>query len=203
MGFIHFVVKSLTYLGLFIAAIFVVGYLSLIFLGEYLTPSDTLTRSDAVVVLSGGGPDRVQWGIKLYKDAWAPRLVLVGAALDKSGPSNAEAMRKIALQAGVPDTAIFLEEESTNTFENATFGKAVLDSFGAKTIILVTSPYHQRRAYETFKKVYEKEEFTITNSPSGYSTWNSKQWWAKPASADITVSEILKIIWFKITGEFS
>lgn len=202
MVFIHFVIRTLTYLGLFIAAVFVLGYLALIFLGEYLTPSDTLTRSDAVVVLSGG-PDRVQWGIKLYQDGWAPRLVLVGAALDKSGPSNAEAMRKTALLAGVPDTAIFLEEESTNTLENATLGKAVLDSFGAKSVILVTSPYHQRRAYETFKKVYEGEVVSIINSPSGYSTWNSKQWWAKPASADITTSEILKIIWFKITGEFS
>lgn len=202
MGFLHFVLRSITYLGLFIVAVFVLGYLSLIFLGEYLTPSDTLTRSDAIVVLSGG-PDRIQWGIKLYKDAWAPRLVLVGAALDKSGPSNAEAMRKIALREGVPDTAIFLEEDSTNTLENATLGKAVLDSFGAKSVILVTSPYHQRRAYETFKKVYEGELITIINSPSGYSTWNSKQWWAKPASADITTSEILKIIWFKITGEFS
>lgn len=202
MVFIHFVIRTLTYLGLFIAAVIVLGYLALIFLGEYLTPSDTLTRSDAVVVLSGG-PDRVQWGIKLYQDGWAPRLVLVGAALDKSGPSNAEAMRKIALQAGVPDTAIFLEEKSANTLENAALGKSVLDSFGAKSIILVTSPYHQRRAYETFKKVYEGEVLSIINSPSGYSTWNSKQWWAKPASADITTSEILKIIWFKLTGEFS
>lgn len=202
MVFIHFVIRTLTYLGLFIVAVFVLGYLALIFLGEYLTPSDTLKRSDAIVVLSGG-PDRVQWGIKLYQDGWAPRLVLVGAALDKSGPSNAEAMRKIALQAGVPDTAIFLEENSANTLENATLGKAVLDSFGAKSIILVTSPYHQRRAYETFKKVYEGEVLSIINSPSGYSTWNSKQWWAKPASADITTSEILKIIWFKLTGEFS
>lgn len=202
MVFIHFVIRTLTYLGLFIVAVFVLGYLALIFLGEYLTPSDTLKRSDAIVVLSGG-PDRVQWGIKLYQDGWAPRLVLVGAALDKSGPSNAEAMRKIALQAGVPDTAIFLEEKSANTLENAALGKAVLDLFGAKSIILVTSPYHQRRAYETFKKVYEGEVLSIINSPSGYSTWNSKQWWAKPASADITTSEILKIIWFKLTGEFS
>ncbi|HET7713623.1 MAG TPA: YdcF family protein [Patescibacteria group bacterium] len=202
MGFINFVLRTITYLAIFIVAVFVLGYLSLIFLGEYLTPSDTLKRADAIVVLSGG-PDRVQWGIKLYQDGWAPRLVLVGAALDKSGPSNAEAMRKIALRAGVPDTAIFLEEDSTNTLENATFGKAILDSFGAKSIILVTSPYHQRRAYETFKKVYEGEAMVIINSPSGYSTWNAKEWWARPSSTDLTTSELLKIIWAKLTGEFS
>lgn len=202
MGFIHFLLRCLVYLGIFVSSVLALGYLSLIFLGEYLTPSDTLARADAIVVLSGG-PDRIDWGTKLYLEGWAPRLVLVGAALDKSGPSNAEAMRKIALRAGVPDTAIFLEEESTNTLENATLGKKILDSFGAKSIILVTSPYHQRRAYETFKKVYEKEAINIINSPSGYSTWNSKQWWAKPSSADLTTSEILKIIWAKITGEFS
>ena len=192
----------MAYLVGFILVVLALGYLSLIFLGGYLTPVDTLSRSDAIVVLSGG-PDRIDWGIKLYQDGWSPRLVLVGAALDKSGPSNAAAMRKKALQAGVPDTAIFLEEESTNTLENATLSKRILDSFGAKSIILVTSPYHQRRALETFKNVYDKESISIINSPSGYSSWNSKEWWAKPTSADLTTSEILKIIWAKLTGEFS
>lgn len=202
MGIIHFFLKAVTAVAALILVTVIGGYLALIILGGYLTPADTLKRADAIVVLSGG-PDRIEWGIKLYQDGWSPRLLLVGAALDKSGPSNAAAMRKTALRAGVPDTAIFLEEDSTNTLENATFSKLVLDSFGAKSIILVTSPYHQRRAYETFKAVYEKENINIINSPSGYSSWNSKEWWAKPASADLTTSEILKIIWAKITGEFS
>lgn len=178
------------------------GYLSLIFLGSYLTPSDALTKADVIVVLSGG-PDRTQWGIKLFRDEWAPQILFVGAALDKSGPSNAAAMRQTALAAGVADNAIFTEERSTNTLENAQFSKKILDQIGAKKIILVTSPYHQRRAYETFKKVYASEALEIVNAPSGYSAWNARAWWEKPSSTDITISEVLKLLWAKITGEYS
>lgn len=185
-------------LALSIAAL---GYLSLILLGGYLTPSDNLTKSDIIVVLSGG-EDRTEWGIKLYQEDWAPRILFVGAAMDKTGPSNAKVMEAEAIERGIPQEDIFTEERSINTYENAKFSKEILDQIGAKKIILVTSPYHQRRAFETFKNVYGVEEIEIVNSPSGYSAWNARAWWEKPASTDVTVSEVLKLLWAKLTGEY-
>lgn len=195
-------ITIIKWLVILLVAGFGLAYLSLIVLGEYLTPSDGLVKSDVIVVLSGG-KDRTDWGIKLYQDGWAARLLFVGAALDKSGPSNAETMRKQALAAGVPNSSIFIEEKSVNTYENAVNSTLLLDQMGASKIILVTSPYHQRRALETFQKVYGSQPLTIINSPSGYSSWNAKAWWEKPASTDITVSELLKLLWAKLIGEYS
>jgi len=194
--------KIIAWLAGIVLLLFAAGYLSLIILGEYLTPSDNLAKADTIVVFSGG-PGRAEWGIKLYRDEWAPRILFVGAAQDPSSPSNAATMRAQALAAGVPETAIFTEDKSTNTLENAQFSKKVLDGIGAKKIILVTSPYHQRRAYETLKFVYGEPGIEIVNSPSGYSDWNAKAWWEKPSSSDVTISEVLKILWSKVTGEFS
>lgn len=177
------------------------AYLGLILIGNYLTPTDPLVKSDVIVILSGG-PDRTSWGIKLYQDGWAPKLLLVGAALDPTSISNAAAMKKAAVTSGVPETAIVLEEESKNTLENAEKSRPILTALGAHKIILVTSPYHQRRAYETFRKVLG-EGIVIVNSPSGYSDWSAKSWWEQPSSANLTTSEIMKLLWADLTGEYN
>ena len=182
------------------------GYLAiyglLLGIGDYLTPSDQLQKSDAIVVLSGGA-DRTEWGIKLFKDGWAPKILFSGAAADKTGPSNAAAMRTTALEEGVPANAILVETKATDTYENGTLSQPILDNIGARKIIIVTSPYHQRRAYEIFKEVFKNEPITILNSPSGYSAWSAESWWQKSASFDITVSELVKIFWAKWTGSYS
>jgi len=42
----------------------------------------------------------------LYKHDWAKLLIFSGAAADKTGPSNAEAMKRQALAAGIPSSDI-------------------------------------------------------------------------------------------------
>lgn len=187
---------------IFLGVLYLLIYGVLLGIGDYLTPSDKLQKADAIVVLSGG-EDRTEWGIKLYQDRWAPKILFSGAALDKTGPSNAAAMRATALKAGIPDDSILIESKATNTYENGTLSRPILDNMGAKKIILVTSPYHQRRAYEIFKDVFKGEQITIINSPSGYSAWSAESWWQKGASFDITVSELVKIIYAKWTGSYS
>lgn len=138
--------------------------------------------ADAIVAVSGGDtPARAEEAIKLYMNGWAPRLVFAGAALDTSGPSNAAAMRKQALAAGVPDSAILLDETSADTAQNASRTFTLLQD--ARRIIVVTSPYHQRRAGVEFKKAFG-DSVTIVNHPTTTDhvwtgTWylTSTGWW--------------------------
>ena len=190
---------GLIFIGLLL---YIIAFMGLIWVGRFLTPSDPLQKADVIVVLSGEN-DRTAWGIKLFQDGWAPRILFSGAALDKSGPSNAAAMRDQALAARVPADSILVEEKSTDTFENAAFSKQILDSVTAKKIILVTSPYHQRRAYESFQQVYNGDKVTIINSPSGYSQWSSQGWWRSSESVNVTISELLKILLAKVVGGYS
>jgi uncharacterized SAM-binding protein YcdF (DUF218 family) len=67
--------------------------------------------------------------------------------------SESEIMKSLAVSQGVPAKAITLENKAANTYENVVFVNEILHKNGWRTILLVSSPYHMRRALWTFKKV--------------------------------------------------
>lgn len=148
---------------------------------------------DAIVAVSGGDTvARTEHAITLYKNQWAPQLIFSGAAQDKTGPSNALAMRQIAINAGVPASVIMIEENSANTQQNATNTNQLLASKNIKSIILVTSGYHQRRASLEFNRILDST-VTIQNSPTYDKDW-SWYWWITPRGWWLAGGEFVKII---------
>lgn len=150
-------------------------------------------KVDAIVAVSGGNTDaRTDEAIGLYKKGWSSTLIFSGAAEDKSGPSNAAAMKKRAEVAGIPSGAIMIEEESNTTRQNAEYSKIIFDNLNIKTILLVTSGYHQKRASLEFaKRVPEIKVFnhSATNDPD-WGFW----WWTNPRGWTLATSELFKII---------
>ena len=96
--------------------------------------------------------DRVWHAARLYKAGVVQRIVLSGGRSDEGDGSEAEAMRALMLDLGVPDAALQLEERSTNTSENARFTAALLLRGGNRHIVLVTSALHMRRAADLFRR---------------------------------------------------
>lgn len=157
----------------------------------YLSPQSSLAKTDAIVVVSGGDTDsRISEGVKLYLQKWAPKLIFSGAAAE-GDVSNALAMERIAITKGVPAEDILIEEKSKTTVENADFTAKIIHDNGYKSIILVTSPYHQRRAYTQFRNVLGKD-FIILNHSAIDDTWAKKSWWENANARFLTVGEIMK-----------
>jgi uncharacterized SAM-binding protein YcdF (DUF218 family) len=153
------------------------------------------TPVDAIIAISGGDTTaRTNHAVELYKEGWAPLLIFSGAAQDKSGPSNALAMRQTALDAGVPASAIIIEEHAENTEENASNTNRLLELKNVKRIILVTSGYHQRRASLEFHRMLD-DNITIQNSPTSDKDWGWF-WWLTPRGWWLAVGEFVKIIAF-------
>lgn len=169
-------------------------------LGNYLSPSDTLTKADAIVVVSGDD-DRIKQGIDLYKKGYAPRIILSGAARE-GFISNALVMHIEASRAGVPNEAVIIEEKAYNTYENALYTKEIVLSEGMNNLILVSSPYHQRRVYETFRSVFKDTGVKLQNSPSTYAKWKPNNWWQSERELHLTQEEILKVFWANISGNY-
>lgn len=165
------------------------------FMGCDTAPSQTTgcTKADAIVVVSGGDTEaRTQAGIELFNKGWASALVLSGAAQDKTGPSNAAAMKQQAVDAGVPETAIYIDEESVNTRQNAENTKSIFDDNSMNDIILVTSGYHQRRASLEFNK-RAGDSVKIRNAPvTSDKDWNWF-WWVTPRGWWLASGEVIKI----------
>lgn len=187
----------------------ILGGLSLmiviLLIGAYLAPDDLAkcdTRpsstqgcqsADVIVALSGGDTQaRTDEAVSLYQHGWAPKLIFSGAAADKSGPSNASAMRRQALQSGVPESAIITEEFSETTHQNAQLSSSVLANNDYRKVIVVTSSYHQRRAGLEFRN-YVGVETQVVNHPVKRDNQWSEWWWLTPTGWWLAASELIKI----------
>ncbi len=165
---------------------------AIIGIGFYLSPQDDLRKADAIVAVSGGETkQRTAEAVKLYKQGYAKTLVFSGAAADSKGPSNAAAMRSDAVAAGVPSKAIIIEEDSASTLENALRTAPIIKDLGAESIILVTSPYHQRRASLNFRQILGPKVVIINHSATD-SAWRKSSWWHQPSTAGLTFAELQK-----------
>jgi len=109
--------------------------------------------ADAVVVL-GCRPSarlrrRLDCGIRLLQGGAAPLLVLSGGG---DGPvPEAEIMRRMALDSGVPEAALLVEPGSRDTVENARETARLLRSRGARSVVLVSDRVHLPRAALLFR----------------------------------------------------
>lgn len=190
-----------------IFAMVLAAVLLIVGLSIYLQPNDFMScgdrpvegsscaAADAVVVVSGGDTQaRTAAGIRLYLNGWAEYLVLSGAALDKTGPSNAAAMKVQAERAGVPGYAILVDEEAMNTKENAENTHSIIAERHLDDIILVTSGYHQRRASLEFNK--NADGTRIRNYPVMHDDDWSWHWWLTPRGWWLAGVEVAKIIAF-------
>lgn len=161
---------------------------------------DQCRRAQAIVVVSGGDTNaRTDEAIKLFKADWAPLIIVSGAAADKSGPSNAAAMRQRAIDSGVPEDSVVAEEYSETTKQNAANVRQVIERQQIDDIILVTSGYHMRRASLEFKSQLPNQVVIRTHPATDDRQWGVA-WWLTPWGWWLAVSEVAKIILFSIGG---
>jgi uncharacterized SAM-binding protein YcdF (DUF218 family) len=110
-----------------------------------LVTEDPPAIADAVVVLAGDpGYERTATAARLVLAGQARLLVLTGG---EPGPGDSAAsLRDRAVALGVPLDRIRLEATSHSTREAMLAVAPLLRAEGARSVIVVTSPYHQRRA---------------------------------------------------------
>lgn len=117
-------------------------------------------------VLEGGRASpalraRVERGVELFKRGLAPRLLFSGGGR-RAPPAEAEVMRRIAVELGVPEGAILLELESCNTEENARLSAELMRRRGLSSAALVSDPFHLLRARLCFRR----EGLEVATSPA-------------------------------------
>lgn len=116
---------------------------------------DETVSADAAIVLGaaawGQNPspvfrERINHAITLYRQGLVRALIFTGGQGARSALSEAEVARRYALARGVPAQAIFIEELSTSTRENLTWARDVAQTYGLQRLLIVSTPYHMRRA---------------------------------------------------------
>jgi len=110
----------------------------------------------------------VLYAAKLFAEGKAPRILLSGgeiAWINDGSSTPAQDMANILVDIGVPESALILENESQNTYENALMAKEILSELEIDQILLVTSALHMPRAVALF----EKQGFEVIPLPVDYS----------------------------------
>lgn len=133
-------------------------------------PIASLPVHDAAILLSGvtyvrddapdrvstyRGADRILHTIALYRAGKIGKIIVSGGSGKVFQEAVAESVeiKKLLLQAGIPETAIITEERSRNTYENARFTRELLGKHPSiKSLVLVTSAFHMPRALGCFQK---------------------------------------------------
>jgi uncharacterized SAM-binding protein YcdF (DUF218 family) len=167
--------------------------LALVGIGHWLDVTDPLAKADAIVAISGDTGARVDSAIALWKSGYAPVLIFSGGSSDPESVPSAELMKRTAVAAGVPDSAIVVEGSSATTEENAERVAELMRDKGLRSAILVTSPYHQRRAAILFEREFDRAALSFRNHPASDPDWDASFWWMSEPSRSRTLLELAKL----------
>ena len=188
-------------------------------LPRILQLEDKLQKADYILPLAGDW-HRLIRAAELYKAGYAPLIVLSNARLrpprridrlkaqmgiQRQNPR--EFRGRLMRHLGVPGDALtaFGEGHISTAEEAVAFReflrqeKTVTPQGKPVRIILVTSPYHTRRAKMIFEDTIPGARFMVTSPPEDRL---SARWWRDQRSTQIAVSESFKFAFYLLGGRF-
>lgn len=133
---------------------------------------------------------REQHALKLYRQGLA-RYIVVSGVPTNFGVHTGEAAKKFLLSRGIPEKDIVMLRDSWNTRREALDLARLMRQKGWKNAIIVTSPFHSRRAVYTFRRYAPDLTFyssPVEEDPRG---WRPERWWTRRGDAWTTVREFL------------
>lgn len=138
-------------------------------LWDYMCLHQTLKKADCIVGFGCYNEDVARRAAQLYHQGFAPLVLFTGGLGRNTSAmwteSEASRFARIALAEGVPETAILLEERSTNSAENLLFSRRLLAERGLThpRIIGVQKPYMERRLFAAFPVYWPEAEVIVTS----------------------------------------
>ncbi|MFN4090122.1 MAG: YdcF family protein [Alphaproteobacteria bacterium] len=149
---------------------------------------DPVSRTDAIVVLTGGS-DRVATGIKLLETGLAGQLLI-------SGVPDTVQLRDITMQApGVAEwiaCCITLGRVALDTLGNAEEAESWMRERGFRSLRLVTAHYHMPRSRRLFEHAMPHVE--IVPHPVFPAAVRSDSWWRWPGTSRLLAQEYVKYL---------
>jgi len=141
---------------------------------DYMLVEHTLHKADCIFMLGSYDVRVADYAIDLYQQGYAPYLVFSGGVIQQNAMLNvywddteANYFAKRAIEQGVPTDKILVDNEATNTSENFTCTRALLESSGLdfQSFILVQKPFMERRVLATGLKHWSDKDFVVTSPP--------------------------------------
>lgn len=89
--------------------------------------------------------ERIIKAAELYHEGIAGVIICTGAAV-ANNYVEADVMAQALIELGVSDSSIIREKQAKSTYENLVNSKKIMQDRGLKTAVIVSSPWHLRKA---------------------------------------------------------
>ncbi|WP_077214862.1 YdcF family protein [Bacillus dakarensis] len=153
---------------------------------DFLVVNEKPEKSDVIIVLSGN-IGRLEKAAQLYKEDYADYVMLTRA-------HDPHLTVKDAVEIGIPEDALILEENATSTYTNAAFAKSEMEQHQLTSAIVISSDYHMRRTKFTFDKVFKDSDFDLIYVAAE----NQSPWYSTKGPFFSTISECIKLAAYKL-----
>jgi uncharacterized SAM-binding protein YcdF (DUF218 family) len=158
------------------------------------SPAQEPVHADAIVVLGGDDGDRALRALQLYRDGYAPTLVLTGLEHGETTTPPALNWRADFLaERGVPRSALRFEVESRSSYAEAVNVLAQMRQQGWHRVIVVSDPPHMRRLSWTWARVFRNSGLEYVLVASDPPWWSPRHWWRDEASGSFVIMEFIKL----------
>ena len=150
-----------------------------------------LRKSDVVIAMGSHDLRVASYAAQLVLEGWAPLLICSGGfgRLTSGIWQKSEAARfaATAVEKGLSQKKILLEDRSTNTGENLLFSKALCEKHGisTRTVLLVHKPYMERRVWAAARKIWPEPQTTVSSPPIPFEAYPTE---------DIPLDQVIHIM---------
>jgi len=175
---------------------------------KFLILDAPLEHADAIVVLSGSAviKELVQFAAQLYKAGRAPIVILTNdnqkgswSSAEQRNPFFYEGAVDLLISGGVPRAVIeILMEPVSGTCDEARLLGRYAEDHGLKSILVVTSAYHSRRALWTLRQAFAINGITVGLSvvPPGNQSPSPIAWWLYIRGWQMVAGEYPKLVYY-------
>lgn len=187
------------------------GSILMVFAGYWMDVNDEPAQSDYILPLAGNS-HRLIKAAELYRQGFAPVILISNAYL-----CPPDQLQKLQWKMGFPHftprqyRSLLLKLLGAETAQLEEFGnghvstveeaEALRVHLGGKPakLLIVTSPYHARRAKMIFEEILPNCEITMVTTRDGAF---KKSWWTDQESAQNLVMEFAKTVHYLFGGVY-
>jgi uncharacterized SAM-binding protein YcdF (DUF218 family) len=173
-----------------------------------LVVAPDLRRADAVAVMAGSAAyvERTHRAAEIYRAGRAPRVLLTDdgerggwSSAEQRNPPFVERAADELERQGVPAASIeFVPGLALGTYSEAQLLRHDAESGGLRSLIVVTSPYHSRRARWALQKAFagSSVEIGVDAAALGDESPAPYLWWLTPRGWREVAGEYAKLVYY-------
>jgi uncharacterized SAM-binding protein YcdF (DUF218 family) len=169
--------------------------------GRFLIVNQPRT-SDVIMVLAGDTDRRPARAVELLKQGIAPHLIINVPADERVFQFRETDLARQYVE-GLPEakSIAICPIHGLSTKTEAQDAASCLRTSGARSVLLVTSDFHTRRALSVFETEMSSYQFSIAASLNpgefGAQCWKHRQW------AKVNVDEWMRLVWWELIDRWS